>query len=212
MASRKSNGKLGWGFFAVVSVTLLSACATPGTGGTATKAPAADAVQWKEVTRIEGGNVVQYRVPVTQSVPNDMNLREFDPGSQPQAAAGTPVPSPNAQKFTATTPVAPARAQVAQGELPWAKSAAGVPAASPSTRTADAGQAAVAVPPAGATNLSQEAETELGKAEIAVRDAQSRYETARAALERAREAAGAGDGASAIKFARTAVSLSQPGR
>ena len=212
MASRKSNGKLRWGFFAVVSVTLLSACATPGAGGTAAKASAADAVQWKEVTRIEGGNVVQYRVPVTQSVPNDMNLREFDPGSQPQAAGGTPAPSPNAQKFTATTPVAPAPAPVAQGELPWAKSAAGVPAAAPSTRTADAGQVAVAVPAARVSNLSQEAETELGKAEIAVRDAQSRYETARAALERAREAARAGDGASAIKFARTAVSLSQPGR
>ena len=212
MASLKWNGKLGWGLCAVAAVTLLSACATPGAGGAATKAPAADAVQWKEVTRIEGGNVVQYRVPVTQSVPNDMNLREFDPGSQPKAAGGTPAPSPNAQTFTATTPVAPAPAPVAQGELPWAKAATGVPAASPSERTAAAGQAAVAASPAGAANLSQEAETELGKAEIAVRDAQSRYETARAALQRAREAARAGDGASAVKFARTAVSLSQPGR
>lgn len=212
MAARIPGGKLTWGFFAAASVALFSGCASPGTGASAAKPSSADAVQWKEVTRIEGGNVVQYRVPVTQSVPNDMSLRTFDPGSQVQAAGGAPVPSPDAQKFRATTPVAPAPAPVAQGELPWAKAAAGAPAASPSTRTADAGQAAVAAPSADASNLSQEAETELGKAEIAVRDAQSRYETARAALERAREAARAGDGASAIKFARTAVSLSQPGR
>ena len=46
--------------------------------------------------------------------------------------------------------------------------------------------------------------------EIAVRDAQSRFQTAQAVLKRARDAARDGDSGSVIKFAKSAVSLAQP--
>ena len=55
--------------------------------------------------------------------------------------------------------------------------------------------------------ISQDAETEIGEAEIAVRDLQARYETARTALNSARQAAARGDSASVLKYSKTAIAL-----
>jgi len=193
---------------AIGSLAALSACSTPGTPGEGQAAP----TQWKQVTRIINGNSVTYQVPVNQKVPNDVNMRVFKPDAPtPKAApsaagAASPQAAPRAPQ-----PAPPAHLDVAPEALPWAH-----PSGPAATGTAEVAQAGSAAGPessaAPAPGISQEAETALGRAEIAVRDAQSRFETARTALDRAREAARVGDSASAIKFAKTAISLSEPDR
>ncbi len=190
----------------------LSACAGLGHDA-ASNSSSANAVQWKEVTRLEGGNFVTYRVPVTQSVPDDVNLHNFVAAPTPaqQVSATGPAVAANSTRSAASEPPARAPAPPAE-DLPWAKVPIGAPVVPPLAQAANAGRPADAPGAGTGSNVNQEAETELGRAQIAVRDAQSRFETAQAALKRAQEAARAGDNASAIKFARTAVSLSQPGR
>lgn len=195
-----------------LAALMLSACAGLGHDA-ASNSSSANAVQWKEVTRLEGGNFVTYRVPVTQNVPDNVNMRNFNAAPAPpqQAAATGPADAASFPKSAASEPPARAPAPPAE-DLPWAKVPIGAPVMPPLAQAAGAGHP-VDIPGAGTgSNVNQEAETELGRAEIAVRDAQSRFETAQAALKRAQEAARAGDNASAIKYARTAVSLSQPGR
>lgn len=185
---------------------LLSSCSTPGAPSSGQAAP----TQWKEVTRIINGNSVTYQVPVNQKVPNDVNIRQFEPDSPAPKAAATAAGAATAQAAPhPPQPAPPAHLNVAPAALPWATTPSGAAAAG-ATEVAQAGP--VAETGASAPGVSQEAETALGRAEIAVRDAQSRFETARTALNRAREAARAGDSASTIKFAKTAVSISRPDR
>lgn len=193
---------------AIGSLAALSACSTSGSSGEGQAAP----TQWKEVTRIINGNSVTYQVPVNQKVPNDVNMRAFEPdATTPKVApSATGAASPQAAP-RAPQPAPPTHLNVAPEALPWAQPSRG--AAAGAAEVAQAGSVAGAESSvAPGPGISQEAETALGQAEIAVRDAQSRFETARAALHRAREAARAGDSASAIKFAKTAASLSRPDR
>lgn len=180
---------------------LLSSCSTPGAPSSGQAAP----TQWKEVSRIIGGNVVEYRVPVNAKVNDNVDQYPFVP-DQPApktAAVGTTVTAGTASR--SPPPAPPVSLDVSPAALPWAQSPA--PTGSGPTEVAQAGPAGAA-----ALGISQEAETALGRAEIAVRDAQSRFETAQAALRRAREAARRGDSASAVKLANTATALAQPAR
>lgn len=202
---------------------LLAACSTtpPAGGGQ----PKPDAVQWKEVTRIVGGNFVTYRVPVTQEVNDNVNMRSFDTSAQAtppggHAAAATSAPQKAAaapQKAAMAAPAgnASAPAPVMPDNTEPIQTPTGVivaPIFHPRPQTSDDNRVAAnaATPGTSSANISQDAETALGQAEIAVRDAQSRFETAQAVLKRARDAARDGDSASVIKFARSAVSLAQP--
>ena len=186
----------------IVSLAALSACSTPASPGEGEAVP----TQWKTVTRIVNGNSVTYRVPVNQKVPNDVNMRPFEP-DQPAAKTasaerGTGAAAPAKRPAEPAPPLAPNGAN--DPDLPWAR-----PPGEPPKQVAQATPAPdVASTPS--PGVSQEAETALGQAEIAVRDAQSRFETAQSALARARAAAQKGDSASAIKFAKTAVSLARP--
>jgi hypothetical protein len=194
---------------AIGSLAALSACSTPASPAEGQAAP----TQWKTVTRIVNGNSVTYRVPVNQKVPNDVNLRPFEP-DQPAAKTASADRGASSAAPAAKRPAEPAPPLAASGandpDLPWAR-----PPGSAATEEQPK-QVAQATPTPNVAStpspgVSQEAETALGQAEIAVRDAQSRFETAQAALARARDAAQKGDSASTIKFAKTAVSLSRPG-
>ena len=190
------------------SAIVVAACSSLGSSGSGAKS--ADQVQWKEVTRLEGGQFVTYRVPVSQKVNNNVNFHSFDPTVAP--AKGGAASAGSAAEV--------ARAQVAPGAdtsktpplLPTVGSSADV-APLFGGQVAAAGAAAGAPTSAGAPapSLTGEAATTLGQAEIAVRDAQSRYETAKAALDRARRAAQAGDSFVVIEYARSAITLAHPG-
>ncbi len=195
---------------AIGSLAALAACSTPASPGEGQVAP----TQWKTVTRIVNGNSVTYRVPVNQKVPNDVNLRPFEP-DQPAAKTASADRGTNAAAPDAKRPAEPAPPLAPSGandpDLPWARAPGSAATEEQPKQVAQASPAPnVASTPS--PGLSQEAETALGQAEIAVRDAQSRFETAQAALSRARDAAQKGDSASAIKFAKTALSLARPDR
>ena len=197
---------------ALGSAILVAACSTVGSSGSG--AQGANQVQWKEVTRLEGGQFVTYRVPVNQQVNNNVNFHSFDPTVQPEQSGKAS--GGNATSRRSTARVAPgADTTKAPPLLPTpgssgdvtplfgapAVAANGAPTSTSTAPTSAAGSRA---------NLTGEAETTLGQAEIAVRDAQSRYETAKAALDRAHRAAEAGDSFVVIEFARSAITLAQP--
>ena len=196
---------------AIGSLAALSACSTPASPGEGQAAP----TQWKTVTRIVNGNSVTYRVPVNQKVPNDVNLRPFEP-DQPAAKTASADRGASAAAPAVKRPAEPAPPLAPSGandpDLPWARPPGSAATEEQPKQVAQATPAPNVVASTPSPGVSQEAETALGQAEIAVRDAQSRFETAQAALVRARDAAQKGDSASAIKFAKTAVSLSRPDR
>jgi hypothetical protein len=187
------------------SVILAAACSSVGSPGP--DGQAANQVQWKQVTRLEGGQFVTYRVPVNQQVNNNVNFRSFDPTASSKQAG-----SPGSAASSG-------RATVASG-ADTSKTPALLPTVGSSSdvtplfgaQVAASGAPGAAATSAGAArpNLSGEAETTLGQAEIAVRDAQSRYETAKVALDRAHRAAATGDSFVVIEFARSAITLAQP--
>jgi len=183
-------------FIAAFTALLLSACSAMGSGDSSDPASQGpNAVQWKQVTRNVSGNVVTYNVPVAQQVNSlspDRPLPTYDP--QKKAA-------PAARVAAATTVGTSAAAQPAHSDGGQA-----LP-----SRYGTGVNAPFAAPTAAASDISLDAETALGQAEIQVRDAQSRFETAQAALGRAREAARNGDSQSVIKFSRTAQTLAHPG-
>lgn len=195
---------------------LLAACSTmaPAGGGQ----PQANAVQWKEVTRLEGGNFVTYRVPVTQKVNDNVNLRSYDASEQPPPAGTRPAAAAAPQKaaaksaIPASTASAPVTPEAAADPVRTPAGLIVAPIFRPRSQTSDDNRVAAntATPGTSSANISQDAETALGQAEIAVRDAQSRFQTAQAVLKRARDAARDGDSGSVIKFAKSAVSLAQP--
>jgi hypothetical protein len=187
------------------SAILVAACSTVGSSGS--DAQGANQVQWKEVTRLEGGQFVTYRVPVNAQVNNNVNMRPFDATVQPGTASG----SSGATSRRSTASVAPGADTAKTPPLLPTPGSSGDVTPLFGAPTVAAG-VAPASPGAGGSraNLSGEAETALGQAEIAVRDAQSRYETAKAALDRAHRAAEAGDSFVVIEFARSAITLAQP--
>ena len=203
---------------ALGSAILVAACSTVGSTGSG--AQGANQVQWKEVTRLEGGQFVTYRVPVNAQVNNNVNFHSFDPNAQPaQSGKGSGGSSATSRRSTAS--VAPgADTTKTPPLLPTPGSSGdvtplfGAPAVAangaPASTSAASTNAASTSAARSRANLSGEAETTLGQAEIAVRDAQSRYETAKAALDRAHRAAEAGDSFVVIEFARSAITLAQP--
>ena len=200
-------------FVAVGLSIVLSACATPGPAGKASSSQSPDAVQWKEVTRNVAGNVVTYRVPASQKVPDDINLRPFETGQQvAQAAPSSGDAAARVRQKSAEA--APARGGDAPAAPGQQKSPEGLIVApvfrTPPQPPVENRVAADAASMAASASISQDALTALGHAEIAVRGAQTRFETAQEALKRARDAARNGDSAAAMKFAKTATSLAQP--
>lgn len=198
---------------ALGSAILVAACSTVGSSGSG--AQAANQVQWKEVTRLEGGQFVTYRVPVNAQVNNNVNFRSFDPTAQP-AQSDKASGGGSATSGRSTANVAPgADTKKTPPLLPTPGSSGDVtPLFGAPTVAANGAPTSTSAAPTSAAgsraNLTGEAETTLGQAEIAVRDAQSRYETAKAALDRAHRAAEAGDSFVVIEFARSAITLAQP--
>jgi hypothetical protein len=177
------------------SVILLSACSG---------VPANDNGEWKEVTKTVAGNVVTYKVPVTREVPGATNVRdlsEFENEKKKTAQA-----DPNAGSAEVQNKAAVSGAQGHQ--VAAADSAPGV--AQTQQKPPKVGVQAPFFTQPHASAISEDAEVALGQAEILVRDAQSRFETAQAALSRARDAARDGDSVSVIKFSKTAQALARP--
>ena len=201
-------------FVAVGLSIVLSACATPGPAGKASSSQSPDAVQWKEVTRNVAGNVVTYRVPASQKVPDDINLRPFETGQQVAQAAPSNGDAASARVRQKSAEAAPARGGDAPAAPGQQKSPEGLIVApvfrTPPQPPVENRVAADAASMGASASISQDALTALGHAEIAVRGAQTRFETAQEALKRARDAARNGDSAAAMKFAKTATSLAQP--
>lgn len=201
-------------FVAVGLSLLLSACATPGPAGKASSSQAPDAVQWKEVTRNVAGNVVTYRVPASQKVPDDVSLRPFETGQQVAQAVPSSGDATSARVRQKSAEAAPARGADAPAAPGQQKSPEGLIVApifrTPPQHPVENRGAADAASMAASASISQDALTALGHAEIAVRGAQTRFETAQEALKRARDAARNGDSVAAMKFAKTATSLAQP--
>lgn len=192
---------------ALGSAILVAACSTVGSSGSG--AQGANQVQWKEVTRLEGGQFVTYRVPVNQQVNNNVNFHSFDPTVQPEQSGKASGGSATSRRSTAR--VAPgADTTKAPPLLPTPGSSGDVTPLFGAPTVAAAGTPPSAGAGGSRAKLTGEAETTLGQAEIAVRDAQSRYETAKAALDRAHRAADAGDSFVVIEFARSAITLAQP--
>jgi len=195
--------------FVVVGLgVLLSACATHEPSVTASSSQAADAVQWKEVTRNVAGNVVTYRVPTTQKVPDDISLNPFVTGPPTAKAVPARGDSTTASPGQKSAEAAPAPATPVQQKSPEGLIVAPIFRQPPPAADGVVADASASTAPSA--SISQDALTALGHAEIAVRGAQSRFETAQEALKRAREAARNGDSVAAMKFAKTATSLAQP--
>lgn len=134
------------------------------------------------------GNFVTYRVPMNQkvnSVTDEHDLSAFDAGKPQKIAQAPTAPASGTAGSAKSQPKSP----MGGIQAPVFSEA---PPASPSS------------------NISQDAEVALGQAEIVVRDAQSRFETAQAALKRARDAARSGNSGSVIKFSKTAEALAHP--
>ncbi len=91
---------------AAASLMLLSACA----GGDFRNESSAP-TQWKEVTRMQNGTFITYRVPVNQPVPPGTQVRKFDASasnsSTPVAAAASPAVTPVAGAPDRVRPAAP---------------------------------------------------------------------------------------------------------
>ncbi|HET7129217.1 MAG TPA: hypothetical protein VFJ93_09110 [Gaiellaceae bacterium] len=210
-------------FAAFASALLVAACSSLGSSGSG--AQGANQTQWKEVTRLEGGQFVTYRVPVNQQVNNNVNFHSFDAsatpaqsgstsaGSAAQAGRATTAPGVDTSKTPPLLPTVGSSGDVTPlfGASVAAAGNAGAAAGNAGVAAGSSPAAAVGSTAAPRPNLSGEAETTLGQAEIAVRDAQSRYETAKAALNRAHHAAATGDSVVVIEFARSAITLAQPG-
>ncbi|MGH8802764.1 MAG: hypothetical protein ACREX6_10795 [Casimicrobiaceae bacterium] len=199
-------------FLALGSAILVAACSSLGSSGAGSDAQSADKVQWKSVTRLSGGQFVTYRVPVNEQVNNNVNFHSFDPSAQPTQAAGAAQGS-NAGQAVPASSAAGSESAAAKTPplLPLVGSNEDAPLfGSPASDVGQTGHPAKAAT-ASEPNISEDAETTLGQAEIAVRDAQSRFETAKKALDRARSAAQAGDSFVVIEYARTAITLSHPG-
>lgn len=186
---------------AVSSAILLSACSAFGAhdSSAGSDSSGANAVQWKQVTRNVGGNVVTYNVPAGRQVDSlspERLLPTYDP--QKKGAQSSAVPTEKAAVAVQ------ARQATADVGLPAAR----FPHEPGADRIAANATTRLAEP---SSNISLDAETALGQAEIVVRDAQNRFETAQGALKRAREAARSGDSTSVIKFSKTAQALAHPG-
>src|SRR5574340_344434 len=190
-ASEASAMKPTLSLAALGAAFLVAACSTAGSPAAGPGAQASNDVQWKEVTRLEGGQFVTYRVPVTRRVNNDINFRPFDPtvpapdksAGGGSAQGGQAQIAPGSESAAAKTPPL----------LPLVGSSADAPLFGSPPASADQASAQPKVPTASNGKLSGEAATALGQAEIAVRDAQSCFETAKAALDHARNAAQTGD-------------------
>jgi hypothetical protein len=175
-----------WSFTAAFTAILLTSCSASDP-----ESQGPNAVEWKQVSRNVSGNVVTYNVPVERQVRSlspDRPLPTYDPEKKkaPVVAAANTDTVTAQSKPSDGGQTLPSRYAVGEG--------------TPS--------AAVTAPP---SSITLDAETALGQAEITVRDAQIRFETAQAALSRAREAARNGDSPSVIKFSKTAQALAHPG-
>lgn len=136
--------------------------------------------QSKEVTRMANGTFVTYSVPANQSVPGSAKVTQV-PTDRAQLSATA------SGAGSGGTPEQHPRSSVAATPVPVQPTP--LPSASPA--------------------ISEEAATELGEADVAVRSLQIRLETAQAALQAAHQAAALGDSTSALRHARTAIALSR---
>ncbi|MDE3022646.1 MAG: hypothetical protein KGI54_12435 [Pseudomonadota bacterium] len=151
--------------------------------------------KWKTVSRMEDGQWVTYQVPVTEKIPNTssptnsqaQNQQDQSIASEEDEGSPTPIndSTSNTNPETATTSAA----------------------TSASAQQENTGNQQISSKPG---EVSEEAEISLGQAEIIVREAQSRYQTAETMLELARNAAKSGNNADVIKYSRTAIALSRP--
>ncbi|MBU6460847.1 MAG: hypothetical protein KGQ58_08240 [Proteobacteria bacterium] len=136
--------------------------------------------KWKTVSRMENGTWVTYQVPITEKVPNTYSSQSGSQQGPSIADEGSPTPI----NGTTTTNN--------QGNN------------SPAASVNNANQT-----PIKPGDTTEAAEVALGQAEIIVREAQSRYQTAETMLDLARKAEKAGDNAEVIKYSQAAIALSQ---